>query len=167
MHLFSSYLFQVKEFKLARAQVDSGTLVWTILISQKEQEDNLVSRLGVVSRLPQVSSVQQRPETGGSKRKKKNHKAQCHPCWIFFIHSVLLITPTFPDSLFSLFHSLSTRSSASLHQCLSLLAAPPALLCQFRFLIHPSSLHKPLSPLGSTVKKGPLTVRQSPKFLGC
>lgn len=77
---FFVYLFPSKRIEIvARVQVESGTMVWTILIRQKRQEGNLLTRLGLLSRLPQVSQVH-RERGGASILKKKNYKAQCHPC---------------------------------------------------------------------------------------
>lgn len=56
--------------------------MWTIFIRLKGQGGNLLTRLGLVSRLPQVSQAQ-RVETGGRKGEyieKETTTAQCHPC---------------------------------------------------------------------------------------
>lgn len=54
--LFLPFPSKIME-NVARVQVDSGTLSWKILIRQQGQEGNLLTRLGLVRRLPQVSPV--------------------------------------------------------------------------------------------------------------
>lgn len=74
MFFFFSSLFQVKK------KQNCG--MWTIFIRLKGQGGNLLTRLGLVSRLPQVSQAQ-RVETGGRKGEyieKETTTAQCHPC---------------------------------------------------------------------------------------
>ena len=75
---------------VARAQVDSGTLAWTILIRLKGQEGNLLTRLGRVSRLPQVSQVQrkQSQEGEGGRYIEKEKLQGTVPSLLDLLHSL-------------------------------------------------------------------------------
>lgn len=152
-------------FSLFQVKKKQNCGMWTILIRLKGQGGNHLTRLGLVSRLPQVSQVQ-RVETGGRKGKYIEKEAGRH--------SAILVRPfTFaqcrflPRFLVFLIPSFDfSHSSVSSCRSLSPLSNPSRTLgfVNSGFFICLPCLNVFLLWV---VNKGPLTARQSLKFPVC